>query len=65
MALSTCIKCGNNTFVLVENTPSGSDYKLSFVQCSKCGGVVGVLDYYSASELILRLAEKLNLPLDK
>ena len=49
MAVSTCIKCGEeNQFevVLKESIP-GANYKLAFVQCARCGGVVGVLDYYN------------------
>lgn len=64
MAQSKCPKCGSTSFELVENAPSGSDYRLNFVQCSQCGGVVGVLDFYSIGDLILRLAKKLNVSLE-
>jgi uncharacterized Zn finger protein len=63
MAQSKCPKCESTSFELVLRTPSGSDYQLSFIQCSQCGGVVGVLDFYNIGDLILRLAEKLNVPL--
>jgi predicted nucleic acid-binding Zn-ribbon protein len=47
MAMSTCMKCGNHTFEMVEREPRGSRFKLMFVQCTMCGGVVGVMDYYN------------------
>jgi uncharacterized Zn finger protein len=49
MAVSTCVKCGEKDqfeVVLKESIP-GTNYKLAFVQCARCGGVVGVLDYYN------------------
>ncbi len=45
MPMSTCIKCGGHTFEVVEAKPGNSDFTLMFVQCSSCGGVVGVMDY--------------------
>lgn len=47
MAISTCVKCNNSFFDLKQAEPSGSAYKLFFVQCSKCGGVVGIQEYYN------------------
>ena len=44
MATSTCVKCGNASFELKETVLTGSPWKLYFVQCSQCGGVVTVLD---------------------
>ena len=49
VTVSTCIKCGEEDqfeVVLKESIP-GANYKLAFVQCARCGGVVGVLDYYN------------------
>jgi hypothetical protein len=64
MATSTCVKCGNTRFELVEKNPAGSERPLAFIQCSQCGGVVGVLDTFDIGELILRLAGKLHVTLD-
>ena len=63
MPLSSYIKCDHNQFEVTEFTPSGSDYKLSLVQCSRCGGVVGALDFYNIGQLILNLADGLNVSL--
>lgn len=63
MAKSTCIKCGNTTFEMVEVLPKNAKNKQTFIQCAGCGGVVGVKDQQSASQLIQILAEKLNVKL--
>lgn len=60
MAFSKCAKCEHGYFEIKENVPSGSNYKLMFVQCSKCGSVVGVLDYYNIGNLVNELKKKVN-----
>lgn len=65
MALSTCIKCGNSSFENKEVTPRNSEFILSFIQCTSCGGVIGVVDFYNVGELIHQLAEKLNVSLSR
>lgn len=35
-----------------EVSPSGSAYKLNFVQCASCGAVVGVLDWYNIGSML-------------
>jgi ribosomal protein L37E len=44
MAVSTCIKCGGQSFELVPFTPIGESHKLTTVQCSSCGTPIGILD---------------------
>ncbi len=63
MASSTCIKCGSTRFEIKENSPTGSRFKIMFVQCNSCGGVVGIMDYYNIGQLIHDLAKKLNITL--
>jgi hypothetical protein len=63
MATSRCPKCASSSFELENFTPRNSEFKLSFVQCSSCGAVVGVLDYYNIGQLIHDLAKKLNVHL--
>jgi ribosomal protein L37E len=53
MADSTCVRCGETAFEVVENTPHGSQARLLFVQCRKCGGVVGIQELYNISHLII------------
>jgi NAD-dependent SIR2 family protein deacetylase len=47
MATSTCVKCGGTTFENKEASPKNSKFKLIFVQCASCGGVVGAMDYFN------------------
>ncbi len=44
--------------------PRNSEVKLTFIQCSSCGAVVGTIDYVNVPELLERLAEKLGVNLD-
>ena len=62
MATSNCTKCGNTQFEVKVVEPGESNFKFNFVQCTGCGGVVGVLDYWNIGELIHQLAEELNVP---
>jgi excinuclease UvrABC ATPase subunit len=65
MAYSNCVKCNNSSFEMVEASPSKSNFKLMFIQCARCGGVVGVVDYYNIGNLIYKLAKKLKIDLDQ
>jgi len=60
MAISTCTKCGNHNFELVEASPNGSNFKYNFVQCARCGSVVGALDFWNIGSLLEKLAQKLQ-----
>ena len=44
MAVSTCIKCNGHSFELALFTPLGESRKLTMIQCSQCGTLVGALD---------------------
>lgn len=68
---STCTKCGNHTFCLQEDVPAGAKFKVYFVQCVKCGGVAGVMDWYNIGSLLIRqnaalkkIATALNVTVD-
>ena len=62
MALSTCTKCGWNSFEAVEKDGIlGSNYKKIFIQCAKCGGVVGVTDYWNIGALLVKICDKLGI----
>lgn len=61
MAKSTCVKCGGSRFEMTENSPANSRYKFMFIQCSSCGGVVGVVDYYHLPSLLHQIQEKLGI----
>lgn len=61
MAMSTCIKCGGHSFEVVEKEPTKASFKMMFVQCSGCGGVVGVTEFYNIGALIHKLAKALHI----
>lgn len=61
MAFSTCIKCGSTSFEIKENSPNQSNFKFMFIQCSSCGGVVGVTDYYNTGNIVIKIARKLGI----
>ena len=63
MALSTCIKCGHSLFEVREVTPISSNFRLNFIQCASCGGVVGVIDFYNIGSLFHKLAENMGVDL--
>lgn len=48
MAISKCPNpaCGNTFFQLSEANVSGANFKMYFVQCSRCGTVVCAMPYY-------------------
>ena len=60
MATSKCPKCDSTSFEMKETLPRGSEYKVMFIQCSLCGAVVGVTDYFNTAVLIKKLAAKLG-----
>lgn len=66
MAIPTCIKCGNHFFEVREagSHVRENNFKIFFVQCTQCGGVVGVQEYYNIGQRITDLAKKLNIHLD-
>lgn len=61
MATSKCIKCDSTRFELVlKDGIAGSQYKICFIQCAACGGVVGVADYYNTGAALEKIAAKLG-----
>lgn len=61
MAFSKCVSCGSAYFEVVEaRNLKGSNFKLMFVQCSSCGGVVGVTEYFNVGALLQKIMLKLG-----
>lgn len=63
MARSTCMKCGGTRFEAKEAGPINSNFKVQFIQCAGCGGVVGVMDYYNIGALLHTIAKALKINL--
>ena len=47
-------------FKIVEQSPTGSNFKMNFVQCVTCNVPVGVVDYYDNNNLIRRVEVKVD-----
>jgi hypothetical protein len=47
MATSQCLKCGNRYFESIVKIPIGSPRRVMFIQCSVCGGVVGIQEEHA------------------
>lgn len=62
---SKCPNCQRTSFETVEETPKDSNFKLMFIRCDSCKTVVGVIDYFNIGNLIHKLADKLNVNLDR
>ena len=63
MAVSKCVKCDNTAFEMVEKKIIGANFKIMFIQCTRCGGVVGVQDYYNIGEMLNTIKKHLHIPL--
>ena len=63
MAMSSCPKCGANSFEMKESSPAGSRFKIMFIQCASCGTVVGVTDFHNIPILLNKIAKKLGVDL--
>jgi uncharacterized Zn finger protein len=61
-ATSKCPKCDGISFELVNANIARAGHPLRFVRCASCGVVVGVVDSYNISALIIELARRLNIP---
>ncbi|OHW40723.1 hypothetical protein BHC62_15340 [Pseudomonas sp. 06C 126] len=60
MASSKCVKCDGTSFEMKEAKIAGSNFRMMFVQCSRCGGVVGVTEFMNAGSMLERIARKLG-----
>jgi hypothetical protein len=64
MAISKCSKCDNTTFEMVEkDNITGANFKVMFIQCARCGAVIGVQDYYNLGAMLNTIKKHLGIPL--
>jgi ribosomal protein S27E len=54
------MKCGGRSFEVKDAEPQGSKHKFLFVQCTSCGGVVGVINHSHLPTMLRRIGEKLG-----
>jgi len=60
MAESTCVKCGHTSFEMAEAAISGLRFKRDFLQCGRCGGVVGVIESDNLNARLDAIEERLK-----
>lgn len=60
MATSTCLKCNNTSFEMKRASVRNTDHGYWFVQCSNCGGVVGVVPEHDTNTILGRQNRVLN-----
>jgi len=60
MAYSKCPHCQNSSFELKEVSPSKSNFKLHFVQCSSCGAPLGTIEYMNIGSLLAKQNEAIK-----
>lgn len=63
MAPSRCAKCEAESFEAVRADLKGTRFGYMFVQCARCGTVVGVMDAYNVPNLLFNAAKKLGVNL--
>jgi hypothetical protein len=47
MASTKCSSCNGHRFEIKEVSPIGSKFKYLALQCSSCGSVMGIVDYWN------------------
>ncbi len=60
MAFSSCVKCGSRNFELSEGEPNGSSKKFWYLQCTQCGGVAGMTEFFNAGTLLNKQAAEIS-----
>lgn len=63
--LSKCGTCGGFSFEIREITPSRSNFKKNFIQCSLCGVPVGITDYMDTYTAISSSGDRIKNKLDE
>jgi len=60
MATTTCGKCGQHRFEIVEVSPASGRYKHNVIQCVGCGTPIGVVNYRNLGTLLDQQELKIN-----
>jgi hypothetical protein len=65
MAISKCGACGKmGAWGLQEVSPTGSNFKMNFVQCNWCGAVVGVVPFHDPAHTVAALGKALGVQIN-
>jgi hypothetical protein len=61
MAFTSCVRCEGKSFEIAATTPvAGANFELVFVQCSRCGGAVAVLDTENLGAMLSGVLDRLT-----
>ena len=60
MATSKCPSYGSHSFEMVEHEPRLSKFKMMFTQCSNCGAVIGVTEFFNIGALLNEKEERIK-----
>lgn len=64
MATPRCPKCENTSFEMQELKVTRANYRHLCINCSGCGAIVAVHEFFNVSDLIHKLAKRLGVTLD-
>lgn len=62
--MPSCPKCGNHTFEIQEIKVRAANFRTNVINCTSCGAIVGVQEFFNVSNLVYKLADRMNLKLD-
>ena len=65
MATPCCPKCGNHNFEIQEIKVRDANFRTNAINCSSCGAVIGIQEYFNINVRLCKLAEKLRINLDE
>lgn len=60
MAMSRCPHCESTTFEVTTQEPYHSNYKLVFVQCSRCGAPFSAQPYFNEFDKLVQIEERIK-----
>lgn len=64
MATPCCPSCKGTTFQVQEMNVLNSNYRLNAINCTGCGTIISVSEFYNIGARLDKLAKKLNVKLD-
>jgi uncharacterized Zn finger protein len=66
MAIPRCPKCDSTTFEMQELPKiKNANFRHQVLNCTSCGAIVGTFELFNVNFRLNKLAEKLNIDLDR
>lgn len=60
---SKCPSCSKSSFETSSETVDNYNFKITFIRCSHCKTVIGVLEHLNIGNLMVKIANHLKIPL--